>query len=398
MSRPLAVAFGLSAGPVVALGFARFAYGLVLPAMRDDLQWSFGTAGQLNTANAVGYLAGALIAAPLARRTGESGAFLGGIAVTAVALLASAATSELPALLLLRALSGGTGAVCFVVGGALTSRAGLGRSDRFATLLLGIYFAGSGLGMVISGAVVPVVLAAWGWRAAWLVLGGLASAVLVVAVVAVRAARDGAPAPAGEGEKGPRRWPVRPVAALLLAYGLFGVGYIAYMTFVVAYLVQAGAGVGEVTAFWVVLGLAAVAGGFFWGAVLGGLRGGSGAALVLAVLAIGAGLPLVWHGAEAAFVSAVLFGLAFLNVMTAVSSAARRLLPPWQWTSAIAGLTVGFALGQGIGPVVAGFVSDGPGGIGAGLGVGFGLLVFAGLAALAQPREPASIEKGRGER
>jgi len=39
------VALGLAAGPVVALGFTRFAYALLLPAMRADLDWSFATAG-----------------------------------------------------------------------------------------------------------------------------------------------------------------------------------------------------------------------------------------------------------------------------------------------------------------------------------------------------------------
>ena len=38
-------------------------------------------------------------------------------------------------------------------------------------------------------------------------------------------------------------------------------GYIAYMTFIVAYLKQAGAGTTQVSLFWTVLGLAAVAGG-----------------------------------------------------------------------------------------------------------------------------------------
>ena len=51
-------------GPAVALGFGRFAYALLLPPMRADLGWSFAQAGALNTANAAGYLIGALVAAP----------------------------------------------------------------------------------------------------------------------------------------------------------------------------------------------------------------------------------------------------------------------------------------------------------------------------------------------
>jgi predicted MFS family arabinose efflux permease len=53
-------ALGLAAGPLVAMGMARFAYALLLPPMRTDLQWTYTEAGAMNTANAVGYLAGAI--------------------------------------------------------------------------------------------------------------------------------------------------------------------------------------------------------------------------------------------------------------------------------------------------------------------------------------------------
>ncbi len=40
-------AVGLALGPAVALGLARFAYALLLPAMRTDLSWSFAQAGTI---------------------------------------------------------------------------------------------------------------------------------------------------------------------------------------------------------------------------------------------------------------------------------------------------------------------------------------------------------------
>src|SRR5258707_9949836 len=52
----------LSLAPTIGLGIGRFAYSLVLPDMRDALGWSYSTAGFMNTVNAVGYLAGALLA------------------------------------------------------------------------------------------------------------------------------------------------------------------------------------------------------------------------------------------------------------------------------------------------------------------------------------------------
>ena len=63
----LGLALALSLGAAVSLGVTRFAYGLLLPPMREDLQWSYTLAGAMNTANALGYLIGALAdAAPAA--------------------------------------------------------------------------------------------------------------------------------------------------------------------------------------------------------------------------------------------------------------------------------------------------------------------------------------------
>ena len=61
----------LSLGPTVSNSFARFAYALVLPAMRDDLALSFSLAGLLNTSNALGYLIGAILTRLLVQSWGN---------------------------------------------------------------------------------------------------------------------------------------------------------------------------------------------------------------------------------------------------------------------------------------------------------------------------------------
>ena len=60
----------LSLAPTVGLGIGRFAYALVLPDMRDSLVWSYSAAGFMNTVNAAGYLAGALLVSRMIRRFG----------------------------------------------------------------------------------------------------------------------------------------------------------------------------------------------------------------------------------------------------------------------------------------------------------------------------------------
>src|SRR5258708_21457869 len=70
IAHPARLILILSLAPTVGLGIGRFAYALVLPDMRDSLGWSYSAAGFMNTINAAGYLAGALLASQLIRRFG----------------------------------------------------------------------------------------------------------------------------------------------------------------------------------------------------------------------------------------------------------------------------------------------------------------------------------------
>ena len=71
-ARLLALAAALSMGAAISLGITRFAYGVLLPTMRADLSWSYTLAGAMNTANALGYLMGAMVTPPLLKRHGPA--------------------------------------------------------------------------------------------------------------------------------------------------------------------------------------------------------------------------------------------------------------------------------------------------------------------------------------
>ncbi|MFP5407467.1 MAG: YbfB/YjiJ family MFS transporter, partial [Gammaproteobacteria bacterium] len=117
----LGLALLLSLGTVVSNSFARFAYALVLPAMRSDLDWNWSQAGALNTVNAVGYLAGGVLTWLLVDRLGNRRLFCIGLPVTAVAVLATGLSGDFLWLSALRAVAGVAGAMVFICGGALAS-------------------------------------------------------------------------------------------------------------------------------------------------------------------------------------------------------------------------------------------------------------------------------------
>ncbi len=375
---------GLAMAPAAALGIGRFAYALLLPAMVADLGWHYAEAGAMNTANSAGYLAGALTAAPVARRFGLKRTFAVGLFSTAIIIGLSGATSNVLALLMLRIAAGVFGAFAFIAGGALAATAGAGGGRARAPLVLGLYYAGGGMGIAISALVVPLLLARIGWRGGWAALGIVSLLAACLALPAL--GRTPAPAALPDLAAADARFSPRAMAGAMIGYALFGLGYIAYGTFIIAFLRKTqGFTPLEVSLFWALLGIAGIVAAFAWGPILARLRGGLGAAATLGVLTLGAVLPLVLGDRPAAYLSALLFGGSFLAVVAAVSTFARKIYAPEHWTAAIGALTVAFGAGQTIGPILSGFVSDGPDGIRSGLWLSAGILAVATLAAALQP-------------
>jgi predicted MFS family arabinose efflux permease len=380
------IAAGLSLGPAVSNGIARFAYGLVLPAMREDLGWSYAEAGWLNTANAIGYLAGALLSLALIGRLGARRLFVWGMALTVGSLALSALTRDIWWLGLWRVLAGVGGAPVFVAGGVLASGLFAGEGRRSA-LAVALYFGGGGIGMLLSGLALPPFLA-WfgpaGWPLAWLMLAGAAWLAFVPSWLAVEAApqtRQGSE-PKGGARAG--RLPVLRMLPALAGYLFFGLGYLVYMTFFVAWMGVAGAGAALVAAAWAVMGAAVMVSPLLWRRVLAASRGGGALSLTLAATGTGAVLPVA-APTEAMFIaSAALFGASFFMVPAAVTDFSRVNLPERQLGAAIALFTVVFSVGQIVGPVAAGALSDSTGGTGAGLAAGAAILLGGALLALMQ--------------
>ena len=161
------------------------------------------------------------------------------------------------------------------------------------------------------------------------------------------------------------RW--RALAPALLGYGLFGVGYIGYMTFVVALLREQGRGAGEVTLFYALLGLAVVLSSRIWAGLLDRSRGGEALARLNALLGVATILPAITGAWPVVLASGLLFGGVFLSVVASTTALVRHNLPQALWASGISAFTIVFAAGQIVGPTVVGWIADGPGGLARGL-------------------------------
>lgn len=389
-SRAFLIAFGLGLGPAMALGIARFAYALLVPAMRADLAWSYTQAGAMNTTNALGYLAGALVAAPLIQRIGAARAFTASLAGTAIVVLLTGATERFDLLLVLRLIPGVTGGVAFVAGGVLVARLAQSVPGR-AGLLMGIYYGGPGIGIALSGASIPPLVdidpALWRW--AWVALGVISLAFFLPAAMAGRALSGKETGRSGDGAA---RDSVT-LAPAMFAHFLFAMGYICYMTFMFAMLRENAASTLELSGFWVLLGAATVASSRVWAGMLQKSADGRALATLLAVVTVASVLPL--HSQTSILVialSGILFGVSFFAVVTSTTALVRKGRPEAQWPRSIAGFTIAFGTGQSIGPLLGGYVGDNFGGLQATIALGAGLVGVACLVALLQPR----VDRGAG--
>ncbi|NBS46807.1 MAG: YbfB/YjiJ family MFS transporter, partial [Betaproteobacteria bacterium] len=182
----LQAAFALALGSAVSLGLARFSYALLLPPMRDDLQWSYALSGLMNAANAAGYLIGALSLPRLTALLGARRLLLLGSALAALFLALHGLVRSDAALMFMRLASGVASGFVFATGGLLAARLATSAAPHgvSAGLLLGIYYGGTGWGIVVCALAVPAFTEGWlgaaggfgGWPAAWVVLGALAAA------------------------------------------------------------------------------------------------------------------------------------------------------------------------------------------------------------------------------
>ena len=364
------LALALSTGAALSLGITRFSYGLLLPPMRADLGWSYTLAGAMNTVNALGYLLGALITPGLLQRVGASRVLLVGAILASVFMGLSGFFTDTTYLLIQRLLAGVASALVFIAGGLLAARLGALEPAR-GGLLIGLYYGGTGFGIVLSALLVPAVLAAagdavHGWAWAWWALALVCAGVTLILLWPARVLLRLTPVLSTAGGHVVHfNW--RQFAFALAGYAMFGVGYIGYMTFVIALLKEQGVSGTAITVFYALLGLAVLASSRIWARMLDRYKGGQVLSLLCALLGLATVLPALTSSWPVVLVSGLLFGGVFLSLVASTTALVRHNLPQAAWAKGISAFTIVFAAGQIVGPTIVGWIADGPGGLARGL-------------------------------
>ena len=390
--RPWLVLAGLALGVTVTNGFARFSYGLILPAMQSDLGWNYAQAGWLNTANALGYIAGAILTMLMIGRYSAISLFSFGLVTTNLALLATGLSAELWWQTLWRILVGFFGALSFSTAGVLA--AGLFPNDprRNAMAIAIVFGTGGGLAIVLSGASLPLFLEHYGadhWPLAWVIIAAICLLFLPLCLWSTAKLKSPTPRQAEAAEP----LPVSQIWAQLAGYAGFGLGYIVFLTFLSAWMTQQAASATFIATVWILLGLCICMSPLVWRPILARHASGLPLAMILSCIALGSALPVLFPGNLSLLLAAVIFGLSVFMAPSAVTNFTRQNLPAHSWGAAISLFTVVFAVAQTLGPYAAGLLGDLAGDIGISLLGASGLLLLGAVIALTQrplPNHPVT--------
>ncbi|MDP1392804.1 YbfB/YjiJ family MFS transporter [Lysinibacillus capsici] len=338
---------------VIAMGIGRFSYTVILPYMQETFEFSRATAGYLATSNYLGYLVGAWVAGRLP--IGNKRILF--LQITLVISILTTAfmgfTNVIIIWYLLRFISGVVSAFIFVVITSLIL-------DQLASSshmhLSGLFYSGVGIGIALSAVIVSPIQAAFHWNGTWIVLA-LFSIVLFVLIVLfikpITPSKQLVESQIISQKTPPQSW----MKWLIIAYSLEGLGYIVTGTFIVSIAQESTSFHGDAAFVWFVVGVAAIPSCIVWSKLA--QRYGYVKILLISMLlqAIGIVLPALATNSMTLYASAFIFGATFMGITTVCTTLARKLAPV-NSHQMIGYLTAGYALGQMIGPSIAGTLAS----------------------------------------
>ncbi|WP_201189140.1 YbfB/YjiJ family MFS transporter [Pseudomonas fluorescens] len=329
---------------LVSIGLARFAYTPLIPSLIQAQWFSASDVVYLGAANLVGYLIGALIGHPLARRTSNKTALRLMMLAVTLAFFACGFPLSVSWFFGWRLLSGvAGGAIMVLVAGAILPQVPVSRRG----LASGAIFLGIGLGIAGSGTIVPPLLSL-GLQNTWLGLGLLSLLLTAASWFGWPSAQHAATlAPSADTGK----TPTDPQVYLLFAqYAFMAAGLVPAMVFLVDYVARGlGAGPHVGALIWVMYGLGAIVGPVIYGFLADKLGARPSIRLVLVLQAIAVGLLSISSSFTALALLAVIIGSFPPGIVPLALARVHELIPQHhQQQIAWSRATVSFATFQAL--------------------------------------------------
>ncbi len=361
---------------IAAHGFGRMSYTIILPAMKDGLQFNYTQLGLLGTGNFIGYLTMAIIGGFLAARFGTRIVITFALILMGVTMILTGLANSFGFAFAMRLLTGLGNGASYVPAMALGSVWFATKRRGFAT---GVVSAGIGTGTLISGLLVPPILIAFGfngWRYSWYILGLAVVLISAIVYLFVRSRPEekglqqvGAekpevdlPASSETKKSSSLQWTevikMGSVWYLGVIYFFYGLSYIIYMTFFAAHLVDMGFSQEWAGRLWAMVGGLSIFCGMIWGGISDRLGRSKGSALAYLVLALSYIMYALIKAKFGFYLSAIVFGLTAWSIPTIMAAAAGDFVGPRLAPAGLGFITLFFGIGQAIGPALGGYLRD----------------------------------------
>ncbi len=338
---------------IIAMGIGRFAYTPILPLMQNDELFSNAVAGYLASSNYAGYLVGALLTGIMPWRQRRTNFFRLSLIISILTTACMGFSNSFALWFIMRFLSGVASSFVFVLSSSIVlDKLAAGGKSKWS----GYFYGGVGLGIFLTGLMVPILNRFFAWEGAWI---GLAVISVIPAVFAwiwlidepsnVRQTKN----PEKLSHLPPSSW----LAWLIVAYGCEGLGYIVTGTFIVSIAEKIPGFNGDASLVWMVVGVAAVPSCMIWSILAA--KWGFVNSLVIAMIlqSVGIVAPVFWSSLSGVIISALLFGVTFMGITTLATTLAREMSVSGS-TRIIGYLTAIYAFGQMLGPTAAGVLSS----------------------------------------
>lgn len=318
---------------LVGIGFGRFAYTPLIPAIVAAGWFSPGLAVYLGATNLAGYLGGAVLARPILRFAKTSNVLRLAMVTATASFFACSSPVSFGWYTTWRFTAGVAGGLIMVLAGpAVLFHTPPARRGRVG----GVIFTGVGIGIAASGTLIPVLLR-HGLVGAWRGLGILSA---LLTLVAWRGWPPDVTQPRQAHSFPPKVMLTRPLVALLVTYGLNGIGLVPHMVFFVDFVSRGlGRGLASGASYWVLYGIGACAGSFLTGSLADRVGFRRGLYLALLLQGLGAALPAISSSAPVLMISVLIMGALTPGIATIVLGRVHELVGPrahglaWRWST-----------------------------------------------------------------
>jgi MFS family permease len=349
---------------MAGLGFGRFSYPMLLPSMRESLSFNYIQMGLLSGGILMGYLLFSFIGGTLATRFGPKRIVILSLLCGSISMFLISRFSGFISLLFFTFAMGAGAAGAHI---SITTLPMAWFGKRSLGRALGIVTGGTGVGVIVTGLLIPPLLSSFGkdgWRECWVLMAFITFIVSVMCITLLKEKPDQIhpslsrfsedeeviiSMASGDGLS---------IRSIFVIYFIFGFAYNIYATYFVAYMVEEIQLTEKMAGnIWAIFGWMCILSGLIWGFLSD--RMGRRRALLWnnGLIALAVLIPLWFHQPLLLGLSAFLFGSTFLGTITVVAASIGDQVG--EKRASVYGLvTLIHGIGQFLGTTSGGYLKD----------------------------------------